>query len=65
MRLFDQSRWNVAHLRRRLGMVSTDLHQDLAMLNGLPLHVHEGADGFWHLLPGRRPGSPASGAEPR
>ena len=35
VRLFGESRWNVAQLRARLGLVSADLHNDLAMLNGL------------------------------
>lgn len=34
-RVFGQSRWNIAELRSRLGVVSADLHGDLAQLRGL------------------------------
>jgi iron complex transport system ATP-binding protein len=46
VRLFGESRWHVAQLRRRLGLVSTDLHQDLAMLNGLDVEDVV-VSGFW------------------
>lgn len=34
-RVFGHSRWNIAELRTRLGLVSADLHGDLAQLRGL------------------------------
>src|SRR5690606_22488607 len=46
VRLFGESRWHVAQLRRRLGLVSADLHQDLAMLNGLDVEDVV-VSGFW------------------
>lgn len=46
VRLFGESRWNVAQLRTRLGLVSADLHNDLAMLNGLDVEDVV-VSGFW------------------
>ncbi|MBB5208879.1 ABC transporter ATP-binding protein [Chiayiivirga flava] len=34
-RVFGHGRWNIAQLRTRLGLVSADLHGDLAQLRGL------------------------------
>ncbi len=52
VRLFGQSRWNVAQLRTRLGLVSADLHNDLAMLVGLDVEDAV-VSGFWasHGIP--------------
>jgi len=46
VRLFGQSRWHVDELRQKLGVVSADLHANLAMLNGLDVEDVV-VSGFW------------------
>lgn len=45
-RVFGQGRWNIAELRTRLGLVSADLHGDLAQLQGLDVEDTV-VSGFW------------------
>lgn len=53
-RVFGQARWSVAALRQRLGIVSADLHADLAQLRGLDVEdtVLSGARGTFGLVDG-------------
>lgn len=56
-RLFGHGRWNIAQLRTRLGLVSADLHGDLAQLRGLDVEdtVLSGTWGTFGLPDHRQP----------
>ncbi len=52
VKVFGQARWNVADLRRHLGVVSADMHTDLLRLKGLDVEDTV-ISGFWgtHGIP--------------
>ncbi len=60
VRLFGQARWNVWELRTRLGLVSADLHADLARMRGLDVEDAV-VSGFWgtHGIPDHQRADPA------